>query len=243
MPELRRSTRIASTAAAPAAAAPPAKKQKTAPEPSAAAPAAEAAPALEIGDPIPDWFLLDQDEKEVHLAKLERPIVVIFLYPKASTPGCTRQACGFRDNYNALTSKAVILGLLADLPLAQKSFAKKHGFQYSLLSDPGKKLLRALGGLKADGKIARSHWIFVDGVLRVKKIGISPEVSFNSAKEDVEELAGTEPEPAKQPEPEEQLEPEEKTEQPEPKEQPEELKPKEQPETEEPEPKESLEKA
>ena len=230
MPELRRSTRIASTAAAPAAAAPPAKKQKTAaPEPIAAAPASDAAaPALEVGDRIPDWFFLDQDEKEVHLATLERPIVVIFLYPKASTPGCTRQACGFRDNYNALTSKAVILGLLADLPLAQKSFAKKHGFQYSLLSDPGKKLLRALGGLKADGKIARSHWIFVDGVLRVKKIGISPEVSFNTAKEDIEEMAT---EPKDEPETEE---PKEQVEESEPKEPREEEQSKEQAEESEP---------
>ncbi|CAK7913370.1 peroxiredoxin Dot5p [[Candida] anglica] len=219
MPELRRSTRVAAAAAAaaePKSTEPALKKQKPAPKkgkavatetpkkeekvepkedvkeeekPTEKKSEPESVSELEVGDKIPEWTFLDQDEKEIHLAKLDRSIVVIFSYPRASTPGCTRQACGFRDNYNALTSKATILGLSADSPKAQKSFATKHGFQYSLLSDPKKKLIAALGARKADGKIARSHWIFVDGVLKVKKIGISPEVSFKTAKEDVEEFA------------------------------------------------------
>lgn len=211
MPELRRSTRVASRAKEEKVAEPPLKKKKTttAKKPQTDAPAADAdkkddgvvkkeepkkekepkIKELEVGDKIPDWFFLDQDEKEIHLAKLDKPIVVIFSYPKASTPGCTRQACGFRDNYNGLKSKAVVLGLSADSPKAQKLFATKHGFQYSLLSDPSKKLLEALGGLKAERKIARSHWIFVDNVLRVKAIGVSPEVSYTTAKESVESLA------------------------------------------------------
>ncbi|CAH2353590.1 peroxiredoxin Dot5p [[Candida] railenensis] len=222
MPELRRSTRVASRTkeenSAPAAKAtvePPLKKKKSEGKPAtpkkvdavvAASTAADADDAvatvsepkkektakieeLEIGDKIPDWFFVDQDEKEIHLAKLDKPIVVIFSYPKASTPGCTRQACGFRDNYNGLKSKAVVLGLSADSPKAQKSFATKHGFQYSLLSDPSKKLLQALGGLKAERKIIRSHWIFVDNVLKVKAIGVSPEVSYTTAKESVEKFA------------------------------------------------------
>ena len=216
MPELRRSTRIASKPAAnepvakkaktaatknqaPAKSTPKTEKtdnaEKTAPKVPKVAPKAEKEEKediseLQIGDSIPDWLFLDQDEKEIHLAKLDKNIVVIFSYPRASTPGCTRQACGFRDNYNGLKGKAIVLGLSADSPKAQKSFATKHGFQYSLLSDPKKKLIAALGARKSDGKIARSHWIFVDGKLKVKKIGISPEVSYKTGKEDIDELAG-----------------------------------------------------
>lgn len=203
MPELRRSKRVAAQVKPeeePTVSAPAVKKQKSAaPPPKKEAPAAKPkveelvgakTPELNVGDKIPDWVFLDQDSKDIHLAKLDKPIVVIFSYPRASTPGCTRQACGFRDNYNALSSNdAIIFGLSADSPAAQKKFATKHGFQYRLISDPTKKLIAALGAKKSDGKIARSHWIFVYGVLKIKKIGISPEVSYTTAKEDIEKLA------------------------------------------------------
>lgn len=150
-----------------------------------------ATPELEVGDSIPDLTLLDQDENEVNLVEVAKKskYLIIFAYPKASTPGCTRQACGFQANYDFLKSSgATVFGLSADQPKAQKNFVIKQNLEYPLLSDPARKLVGVLGAKKAPSGIKRSHWIFVDGVLKVKKIQISPEASISTAKEDVEEF-------------------------------------------------------
>lgn len=144
---------------------------------------------LEVGDEIPDLVLLDEDENEVDLKKAaaSTKYLVIFAYPKASTPGCTRQVCGFQKNFKFLKdSNTTVFGLSSDTSKAQKNFIVKQGLEYSLLSDPQKKLIGPLGAKKLPLGIKRSHWIFVDSVLKVKLIGISPEISINSAKEEIE---------------------------------------------------------
>ncbi|CAK9437792.1 uncharacterized protein LODBEIA_P21700 [Lodderomyces beijingensis] len=202
MTELRRSARVAAQPAkeeAPAA-FPPAKKAKkdtTAPkatpkaEPKKASDNGEDAEEIQVGDKIPDITLLNQDEEEVDLSAIAKAnkYVVIFAYPKASTPGCTRQVCGFQKNYKFLTDNDVaVFGLSSDEPKAQKSFQTKQGAEYDLLSDPEKQLLGVLGAKKSPSGIKRSHWIFKDGVLAVKEIQISPEQSFEGAKEDIEKF-------------------------------------------------------
>ncbi len=146
---------------------------------------------LEVGDEIPDITLLNQDEESISLkdAASKNKIILIFAYPKASTPGCTRQACGFRNNFNDLKEKALILGLSADSPKAQKNFQSKQGLQYDLLSDPKKELIGVLGAKKSPSGIKRSHWIFKDGKLAVKRVQISPEVSIEDGKKEVIELS------------------------------------------------------
>lgn len=146
---------------------------------------------LEVGDEIPDITLLNQDEESISLkdASSKNKIILIFAYPKASTPGCTRQACGFRNNFNDLKEKALILGLSADSPKAQKNFQSKQGLQYDLLSDPKKELIGVLGAKKSPSGIKRSHWIFKDGKLAVKRVQISPEVSIEDGKKEVIELS------------------------------------------------------
>ncbi|CAM9010225.1 unnamed protein product [Wickerhamomyces anomalus] len=146
---------------------------------------------LEVGDEIPDITLLNQDEKSISLkdASSKNKIILIFAYPKASTPGCTRQACGFRNNFNDLKEKALILGLSADSPKAQKNFQSKQGLQYDLLSDPKKELIGVLGAKKSPSGIKRSHWIFKDGKLAIKRVQISPEVSIEDGKKEVIELS------------------------------------------------------
>lgn len=146
---------------------------------------------LEVGDEIPDITLLNQDEESISLkgAASKNKIILIFAYPKASTPGCTRQACGFRNNFNDLKEKALILGLSADSPKAQKNFQSKQGLQYDLLSDPKKELIGVLGAKKSPSGIKRSHWIFKDGKLAVKRVQISPEASIEDGKKEVIELS------------------------------------------------------
>lgn len=145
---------------------------------------------LQVGDDIPDLTLLNQDEEPISLkdAASKNKVILIFAYPKASTPGCTRQACGFRNNFNDLKGKALILGLSADSPKAQKNFQTKQGLQYDLLSDPKKELIGVLGAKKSPSGIKRSHWIFKDGKLAIKKIQISPEKSIEDGKKEVLEL-------------------------------------------------------
>ncbi|KAK6200503.1 thioredoxin-like protein [Scheffersomyces amazonensis] len=192
MPELRRSARVA---AKPSVPPPPFEeivqpKKKSKINNSSAKPSATSN-ELEVGDKIPDVTLFDEDNNEVSLVEAanKTKYVVIFAYPKASTPGCTRQACGFQRNYQFLKSNNVtVFGLSADLPKSQKNFVTKQKLEYSLLSDPSRELIGSLGAKKYPTGIKRSHWIFVDGILKVKKIQISPEASIDGAKADIEQF-------------------------------------------------------
>ncbi|AJR49229.1 Dot5p [Saccharomyces cerevisiae YJM1400] len=147
---------------------------------------------LEIGDPIPDLSLLNEDNDSISLKKIteNNRVVVFFVYPRASTPGCTRQACGFRDNYQELKKYAAVFGLSADSVTSQKKFQSKQNLPYHLLSDPKREFIGLLGAKKTplSGSI-RSHFIFVDGKLKFKRVKISPEVSVNDAKKEVLEVA------------------------------------------------------
>ncbi|KAG5366402.1 Peroxiredoxin DOT5 [Yarrowia sp. B02] len=149
---------------------------------------------LEIGDSLPEKLtLLDQDSNPIDLTAVvsKEPIVVIFAYPKASTPGCTRQVCGFRDKYEDFQkADAKVFGLSADSTSAQKNFQTKQKAPYELLSDPKHELIGILGATKTPGKVPkgviRSHWIFKNGKLAVKEVKIGPEASYTKALEEVQ---------------------------------------------------------
>ncbi|CAB4257176.1 similar to Saccharomyces cerevisiae YIL010W DOT5 Nuclear thiol peroxidase which functions as an alkyl-hydroperoxide reductase during post-diauxic growth [Maudiozyma barnettii] len=147
---------------------------------------------LEVGDEIPDMILKDQDDNDVSLRDVVKKskIVVIFVYPKASTPGCTRQACGFRDNFDDLKKYATVYGLSADNAIRQKNFQTKQNLPYNLLSDPKRELISILGCKKTpQSGIIRSHFVFYDGKLKFKRVKISPEESASDGKKEVLELA------------------------------------------------------
>ncbi|KAI0465078.1 hypothetical protein LJB42_000296 [Komagataella kurtzmanii] len=158
----------------------------------AAVPVSAPSTKLEVGDKISDLELLNQDSEPVKLTDVaaKKPILVIFAYPKASTPGCTRQAKGFGKNYEELKKYATVVGLSADSPNAQKNFISKQSLPYDLLSDPSREFIGLLGAKKQPKGVVRSHWIFVDGKLKVSQVGISPEKSVQSAYDQVLELAG-----------------------------------------------------
>ncbi|KAH3685168.1 hypothetical protein WICPIJ_003861 [Wickerhamomyces pijperi] len=209
MTELRRSSRLAASSKTKVESLPTAKisKPKTTKKAAVAAPetttkeepvsssssssSSSSAKEIEIGDEIPDITLLNQDSEELSLKELsaKHDIILIFTYPKASTPGCTRQVCGYRDNFNSVKDKALILGLSADSVKAQKTFQTKQKLQYDLLSDPKKELIGVLGAKKSPSGIKRSHWVFKNGKLVKKNIQISPEVSVSRGKEEILELS------------------------------------------------------
>ena len=96
---------------------------------------------VEIGKPAPDFSLLDQNGKKVTLSKLKGSPVVLYFYPKDDTPGCTTEACSFRDESAAFKKKgAVILGVSPDDTDSHAKFAKKFDLPFSLLADVGNKI-------------------------------------------------------------------------------------------------------
>jgi peroxiredoxin Q/BCP len=144
----------------------------------------------QIGDQAPDFELLNQDGNPVKLSSFRGKKIVLFAYPKASTPGCTTQACGFRDQFPKITStNTVVLGISADAPKDQLKWKKKENLPYDLLSDPDHAVLEQLGawgeksmyGKKYMG-IVRSHWVIdEEGRFADIQIGVSPKDSVELA--------------------------------------------------------------
>lgn len=105
-----------------------------------------ATPRLSPGDPAPDFTLPDADGSPVSLQDLRGRKVVLYAYPAASTPGCTTQACDFRDSLASLKGAGYeVLGLSPDKPEKLASFRDAEGLTFPLLSDPSKEVLTAYG--------------------------------------------------------------------------------------------------
>ncbi|WP_159023188.1 thioredoxin-dependent thiol peroxidase [Formosa sp. L2A11] len=101
---------------------------------------------LKIGDKAPDFSAKDQDGNIISLNDYKGKKLVIFFYPKASTPGCTAEACNLRDNYERFKAlNYEILGVSADSEKRQTNFKTKNEFQYPLLADEDKKVINAFG--------------------------------------------------------------------------------------------------
>jgi thioredoxin-dependent peroxiredoxin len=90
---------------------------------------------LQPGDKAPDFDLLDQNENQVKLTDLSGHKVLVYFYPKADTPGCTKQACGLNDVLGDI-GDTVVLGISPDKPSKQAMFVQKYGLGFQLLSDP-----------------------------------------------------------------------------------------------------------
>jgi peroxiredoxin Q/BCP len=101
-------------------------------------------PELSVGDPAPDVDLLDERGERFRLSDLRGKTVVLYFYPKASTPGCTIEACEFRDSSNEFTGRnAVIVGVSPDKPAAQQKFKTNRKLPFTLLADVDKAAAQA----------------------------------------------------------------------------------------------------
>ncbi len=106
---------------------------------------------LKVGDMAPDFTLQDQNGKSVSLHDFKGKNVVVYFYPKAMTPGCTVQACEIRNSESKLkNANIVVLGISADPVKSLKKFEEKEKLNFTLLSDPEKKVIQSYGswGLK-----------------------------------------------------------------------------------------------
>ena len=102
--------------------------------------------ALEEGQMAPEFTAKDQEGNTVSLADFAEKTVVLYFYPKDDTPGCTAEACDFRDNYQGLSAKdIVVLGVSVDDEKSHKKFIAKHNLPFTLLADTDKQIVEAYG--------------------------------------------------------------------------------------------------
>jgi peroxiredoxin Q/BCP len=136
---------------------------------------------LSPGDTAPDFTLPDADGKDVSLADFRGQSVVVYFYPAAGTPGCTKQACDFRDNLAELNNAGYqILGISPDKPAKLAKFVDAEALTFPLLSDPEKTVLKqwgAFGEKKNYGKV-------VQGVIRSTFV-VDPEGKISVAQYNV----------------------------------------------------------
>jgi peroxiredoxin Q/BCP len=131
--------------------------------------------SVKEGKPAPAFELQDGEGKSVSLASLAGKDVVLYFYPRDDTPGCTKEACGFRDLSKDIgKAGAVVLGVSADSAESHRKFAAKYKLPFTLLSDPDRKTMKAYGaygekmmyGKKTVGVIRSTVWIGPDGRVR-----------------------------------------------------------------------------
>ena len=131
--------------------------------------------AVEEGKKAPTFTLTDTKGKKVTLADYVGKDVILYFYPKDDTPGCTKEACGFRDSWSELKKLgAVVLGVSADNAASHERFAAKYKLPFTLLSDPNRKVMETYGaygdkvmyGKKVKGVIRSTVWIGPDGKVR-----------------------------------------------------------------------------
>ncbi|KAF8154472.1 thioredoxin-like protein [Crassisporium funariophilum] len=146
--------------------------------------------AIDIGGSLPNLILKNEKGEDIQVADLaSEKGVILFLVPKADTPGCTTQACGFRDSYPDFTSLNFdVYCLSADSFASQSKWQTKKELPYPLISDPKRILITALGAGEG-GKTKRSHFIFEKGGKLVqKKLPVTPGDSPKLALEFVKGL-------------------------------------------------------
>lgn len=153
----------------------------------------------QVGNPAPGFKLQDQEGKWHTLADYKGKWVALYFYPKDDTPGCTTQACGFRDNIFAFNKEgAVILGISVDDVASHKAFAAKHGLPFTLLADADKAVTKQYGVLKTYlgvMEMARRDTFLIDPEGRIAKHyeSVDPETNSKIVLEDIKALKADRP--------------------------------------------------
>ena len=129
---------------------------------------------MKVGDKAPDLLGKDENGKEIHLSDYKGKKVVLYFYPKDSTPGCTAEACSMRDNYSELQKAGyIIIGVSVDSEQSHQKFIAKNNLPFPLIADTDKKLVeefgvwgeKTLAGRKYMGTFRTTFLINEDGVI------------------------------------------------------------------------------
>lgn len=138
--------------------------------------AKEAKPSAEVNDPAPIFETKTQANADFNLKNQKGRWTVLYFYPKAETPGCTKQACAFRDNITKITTLgADVYGISTDTVEAQAAFHKNHSLNFTLLADPDAKITKMYGS-KMPVMSMSKRWTFI----------IDPELKIRSINKDVD---------------------------------------------------------
>jgi thioredoxin-dependent peroxiredoxin len=139
---------------------------------------------IEINDKAPEFTSLDQNGEKISLKDYKGKWVVLYFYPRADTPGCTIEACGFRDSFRKIEKTgAVVLGVSPDQPKAQKKFEENYDLPFTLVADADKTICNAYGviqeknmyGKKVMGVARTTFIIGPDGKIRHIFRKVKPE--------------------------------------------------------------------
>ncbi len=139
---------------------------------------------LKEGDKAPAFTLADETGKQISLTDFKGKKVVVYFYPKDDTPGCTKEACSFRDNYDAILAKgAVVIGISPDDEASHGKFKSKFDLPFYLLADPERKAIDGFGawgeksmyGKKYEGVMRSTFVIGEDGTIIKAWPQVKPE--------------------------------------------------------------------
>ena len=150
---------------------------------------------LKVGDTAPDFSLPSGTGETLALKSLRGKQVVLYFYPKDDTPGCTKEACGFRDDITRIEqANTVVLGVSNDdLPSHQK-FSKKYGLPFTLLSDENAAVSKAYGVYKQKSMYGKTHWGIERSTFVIDERGklkaVFPKVKVEGHVEDVMNVLG-----------------------------------------------------
>jgi peroxiredoxin Q/BCP len=152
--------------------------------------AAEQEP-LRPGQPAPDFNLPDQNGKTHRLSDYRGKWLALYFYVKDDTPGCTEQACKFRDDIAELDDLgAEVVGVSVDDTASHAKFARKYNLPFPLLADSKGETAARYGSLRSDGSLAKRNTFLIDPEGRIAKVYLSANTSRNSAEviEDLKKL-------------------------------------------------------
>lgn len=144
-----------------------------------------------VGSKAPDFGAVDQDGNEVKLSDFRGKTVALYFYPKDDTPGCTAEACSFRDDMEIVQEAGIkVIGVSADGMESHKKFEKKYGLNFSLVADPDKTIIEAYG-VKGVFGVARRVTFLIDkdGMIRHIWPKVNPKEHSREVLEKAKELA------------------------------------------------------
>ena len=160
---------------------PPAPTTSGAPTAESAETPTSASGAIAVGKPAPDFSATAHDGAEIKPSALKGKHVVLYFYPKDETPGCTKEACAFRDAWKDLEATGVVLvGISTDSEASHKKFAEHHKLPFHLVSDPDGSIAKSYGVPNNGGFLAR-HTIVIAPDGKVKKVYRSVDVSKHAS--------------------------------------------------------------
>lgn len=155
---------------------------------------------LKPGDNAPRFHLMDQNRAGWSSDDVAGSWTVIYFYPQDDTPGCTKEACGFRDQWKGFTARGIkVLGVSADDYFEHSKFVDKYDLPFALLADPGREMIEAYGVEKSWEHDGTVYWgayrttflVDPEGIIRKVYEDVRPEDHATRILEDVEELQQT----------------------------------------------------